>query len=180
MKPEACGSPSLQMINDPSQTIAICPGTYDPVTEGHLDIIWRAASLFGKVVVGVVSESPRKDTMFSSDERVMFLKDSLKGGNNIEVDVFNSLLVDFARKWKARALVKGLRAISDFEYEFQMAQLNRKLAPDLETVYLMASPEFSFLSSSGVKEIAKYGGKVDDLVPVVVARRFGELFTDNQ
>lgn len=157
-------------------TTAICPGTYDPVTEGHLDIIRRAAELFEHVVVGVVAESPRKDTLFSSEERVSFLKDSLPGGENIEIEVFDILLVDFARKWGAKALVKGLRAISDFEYEFQMAQLNRKLAPDLETVYLMASPEYSFLSSSGVKEIAKYGGRVDDLVPGAVARRFGELF----
>lgn len=167
-------------MNDPAQTTAVCPGTYDPVTEGHLDIIRRAASLFGRVVVGVVSESPRKDTLFSSSERVAFLKDSLGGEENIEVDVFDTLLVNFARKWGARALVKGLRAISDFEYEFQMAQLNRKLAPDLETVYLMASPEYSFLSSSGVKEIAKYGGNVDDLVPAAVARRFDELFSGNQ
>jgi len=159
---------------DFSNTIAVCPGTYDPVTEGHLDIIRRAEHLFKKVVVGVVKESPRKDTMFSTKERVAFLEESL--GRGIEIDVFDTLVVDFARKWGARALVKGLRAISDFEYEFQMAQLNRKLAPDIETVYLMASPEYSFLSSSGVKEIAKFGGKVDDLVPPAVARRFAELF----
>ncbi len=158
---------------DFSDIIAVCPGTYDPVTEGHLDIIRRAGGLFSRVVVGVVAE-PRKETMFDAGERAAFLKASL--GEDIEVDVFDTLLVDFARKWKARALVKGLRAISDFEYEFQMAQLNRKLAPDIETVYLMASPEFSFLSSSGVKEIAKFGGKVDDLVPPVVAGRLAELF----
>ncbi len=163
-------------MNDIANTTAICPGTYDPVTEGHLDIIRRAADLFNKVVVGVVAESPRKDTVFGLEERVSFLKDSLPVDANIEVEVFDTLLVDFARKWGAKALVKGLRAISDFEYEFQMAQLNRKLAPDLETIYLMASPEYSFLSSSGVKEIAKFGGKVDDLVPEVVARRFAELF----
>ncbi len=157
-----------------ADTIAVCPGTYDPVTEGHLDIIRRAAGLFQRVVVGVVAHSPRKDTLFNAEERVVFLKDEL--GADIEVDVFDTLLVDFARKWQAKALVKGLRAISDFEYEFQMAQLNRKLAPDLETVYLMASPEYSFLSSSGVKEIAKFGGKVDDLVPPAVARRLAELF----
>ncbi len=159
-----------------SNTTAVCPGTYDPVTEGHLDIIRRAAELFEKVVVGVVAESPRKDTLFSIDERVAFLEESLPPEANIEVEVFDTLLVDFARKWGAKALVKGLRAISDFEYEFQMAQLNRKLAPDLETIYLMASPEYSFLSSSGVKEVARFGGRVDDLVPAVVARRFAELF----
>lgn len=159
------------------KTNAVCPGTYDPVTEGHLDIIRRATALFGRVVIGVVATSPRKDTLFSAAERVSFLEESLQQVDaHIEVEIFDTLLVDFARKWEARALVKGLRAISDFEYEFQMAQLNRKLAPDLETVYLMASPEYSFLSSSGVKEIAKFGGKVDDLVPAVVARRLAELF----
>lgn len=164
-------------MTDYSKTIAVCPGTYDPVTEGHLDIIRRATELFDSVIVGVVARSPRKDTLFSAEERVSFLKDSLSGEEgNIEVDLFDTLLVDFAHKWGARALVKGLRAISDFEYEFQMAQLNRKLAPDLETVYLMASAEYSFLSSSGVKEIAKYGGNVDDLVPDVVARRFAEIY----
>ncbi|MHB8859675.1 MAG: pantetheine-phosphate adenylyltransferase [Thermoleophilia bacterium] len=161
-------------MND-AETIAVCPGTYDPVTEGHLDIIRRSAELFDRVIVGVVASPPRKDAMFSAGDRVAFLETSLAGATNIEVDLFDTLLVDFAHKWGARALVKGLRAISDFEYEFQMAQLNRKLAPDLETVYLMASPEYSFLSSSGVKEIARFGGKVDDLVPEVVARRFAEL-----
>jgi pantetheine-phosphate adenylyltransferase len=163
-------------MNKNDRITAICPGTYDPVTEGHLDIIRRAAGMFDRVVVGVVASSPRKDTMFSAGERVEMLEASLPDGANIQVEVFDTLLVDFARKWGASALVKGLRAISDFEYEFQMAQLNRKLAPDLETIYLMASPEYSFLSSSGVKEIAKYGGRVDDLVPAAVARRFGELF----
>ncbi|RJQ46406.1 MAG: pantetheine-phosphate adenylyltransferase [Gaiellales bacterium] len=164
-------------MTDLSRIVAVCPGTYDPVTEGHLDIIRRAAGLFQQVVVGVVAHSPRKDTLLTAEERLTFLEDSLGGSDNIRVEIFDILLVDFARKWGARALVKGLRAISDFEYEFQMAQLNRKLAPDLETVYLMASPEYSFLSSSGVKEIAKYGGKVDDLVPPAVAARLAELFS---
>jgi pantetheine-phosphate adenylyltransferase len=163
-------------MKDISDTIAVCPGTYDPVTEGHLDIIRRGAGLFSQVVVGIVAESPRKDTLFSAEERQAFLEESLGGETNIKVEIFDILLVDFAHKWGARALLKGLRAISDFEYEFQMAQLNRKLAPDLETVYLMASPEYSFLSSSGVKEIAKYGGKVDDLVPPAVAERLATQF----
>lgn len=165
-------------MNGKHETTAVCPGTYDPVTEGHLDIIRRVAVLFEKVVVGVVSYSSRKETLFSAEERADFLKESLANATgNIEVEIFDTLVVDFAHKWRAGALVKGLRAISDFEYEFQMAQLNRKLAPDLETVYLMASLEYSFLSSSGVKEIAKYGGKVDELVPPMVARRFAELFS---
>jgi pantetheine-phosphate adenylyltransferase len=156
---------------------AVCPGTYDPVTEGHIDIIKRAAALFGRVVVGVVAKSSRKDTLFSAEERLSFLQQALAdNAANIEFEIFDTLLVDFASKWQARALVKGLRAISDFEYEFQMAQLNRKLAPDLETVYLMASPEYSFLSSSGVKEIAKYGARVDDLVPACVVKRLAEIY----
>lgn len=159
-----------------AKSIAVCPGTYDPVTEGHLDIIRRATSLFDLVVVGVVAESSRKQTLFGSEERVDFLKESLSGEANIEIELFDELVVNFARKWEARALVKGLRAISDFEYEFQMAQLNRKLAPDLETIYLMASPEYSFLSSSGVKEMARFGGQIDDLVPAAVARRFAEIY----
>lgn len=163
-------------MTDIAKTTAVCPGTYDPVTEGHLDIIRRAAVLFEQVIVGVVTHSPRKDTLFSAEERIALLEESLDGSDNIKVEIFDILLVDFAHKWGARALVKGLRAISDFEYEFQMAQLNRKLAPDLETVYLMASPEYSFLSSSGVKEIAKYGGKVDDLVPPAVAARLAARF----
>ena len=116
--------------------------------------------------------------MFSLDERVGFLKEALADQDNVEVDVFSELVVEFARKWKAKAIVKGLRVISDFEWEFQMNQLNRTLAPDVETVYVMASPQVSFVSSSGVKEIAAFGGRVDELVPAAVARRFAELFPD--
>ena len=114
--------------------------------------------------------------MFSLDERVSFLREALAKLANVEVDVFSELVVDFARKWDAKAIVKGLRVISDFEWEFQMNQLNRTLAPEVETVYVMASPQVSFVSSSGVKEIAAFGGKVDELVPPAVARRFAELF----
>jgi pantetheine-phosphate adenylyltransferase len=160
----------------PRNTTAICPGTFDPVTVGHLDIITRGARKFGRVVVGLIEEPTRKSTMFSADEREEFLQEALAGMDNVIVDRFNELVVDFARKWDAQVILKGLRAISDFEYEFAMAQLNRKLAPDIETVFMMASPEHSFLSSSGVKEIAAFGGPVDDLVPPVVARRLRELF----
>jgi pantetheine-phosphate adenylyltransferase len=155
---------------------AICPGAYDPVTNGHVDIIVRAAEIFDRVVVGVVREPPHKHPMFAVDERVGFLESALAPFDNVEVDVFAELVVEFARRWGARTLVKGLRAISDFEWEFQMHHLNRKLAPDVETMYLMSSPQYSFLSSSGVKEIAAFGGAVDNLVPVPVARRFAELF----
>ena len=125
--------------------------------------------------MGLIEEPTRKSTMFSADEREEFLQEALAGMDNVIVDRFNELVVDFARKWDAQVILKGLRAISDFEYEFAMAQLNRKLAPDIETVFLMASPEHSFLSSSGVKEIAAFGGSVDDLVPPSVARRVHEL-----
>ena len=155
---------------------AICPGSYDPVTNGHIDVITRAAGIFDRVVVGVVGNPQHKTPMFTLDERVGFLREALSGLDKVEVDVFSQLVVDFARKWDAKVIVKGLRVISDFEWEFQMNQLNRTLAPDVETVYVMASPNVSFVSSSGVKEIAAFGGKVDELVPESVARRFAELF----
>jgi pantetheine-phosphate adenylyltransferase len=156
---------------------AIYPGTYDPVTNGHIDVIERAASIFDRVVVGVVGQPRHKAPMFALDERVAFLKQATEGVANVEVDVFSELVVDFARKWGAKVIVKGLRVISDFEWEFQMNQLNRVLAPEIETVYVMASPSVSFVSSSGVKEIAAFGGNVDELVPEAVARRFRELHT---
>jgi pantetheine-phosphate adenylyltransferase len=159
---------------------AICPGSYDPVTFGHVDVITRAASIFDRVVVGVVREPTHKRTMFSVEERVAFLEDALRGLGNVEVDVFSELVVDFARRWGATTMVKGLRVISDFEWEFQMNHLNRALAPEVETLYVMASPKFSFVSSSGVKEIAAFGGKVDEYVPETVARRFAELFPDGR
>jgi pantetheine-phosphate adenylyltransferase len=154
----------------------ICPGSYDPVTNGHLDIIRRAAGIFERVIVGVVRDPQHKATMFSVDERVAFLREALADVPNVEVEVFSDLVVEFARRFGARTMVKGLRAISDFEWEFQMHHLNRNLAPEVETMYLMSSPRYSFLSSSGVKEVASFGGNVDDLVPEPVARRFRELF----
>jgi pantetheine-phosphate adenylyltransferase len=151
--------------------VAVCPGSYDPVTLGHLDIIERAANVFERVVVGVVNIPVRKQkTIFDAQERLNFLLQATQKLTNVDVEVFDTLLVDFARKHGATALVKGLRAISDFEYEFEMNQLNRKLAPEIESVYLMASPQYSFLSSSGVKEMATFGASVDDLVPPQVAK----------
>jgi pantetheine-phosphate adenylyltransferase len=155
---------------------AICPGSYDPVTNGHLDVIGRAAGIFDRVVVGVVGAPHHKQPMFTVEERVEFLRDALSQLDNVEIDVFRELVVDFAHRWEAKAIVKGLRVISDFEWEFQMNQLNRHLAPDIETMYVMASPQVSFVSSSGVKEIAAFGGDVSELVPEPVARRFKELF----
>jgi pantetheine-phosphate adenylyltransferase len=155
---------------------AICPGSYDPVTLGHVDVITRAAGIFDRVVVGVVGNPQHKAPLFALDERVGFLNEAVGGLQNVEVDVFSELVVEFARKWNAKVIVKGLRVISDFEWEFQMNQLNRTLAPEVETVYVMASPQVSFVSSSGVKEIATFGGNVEELVPQAVARRFRELF----
>jgi pantetheine-phosphate adenylyltransferase len=159
---------------------AICPGSYDPVTNGHLDVIARAAGIFDRVVFGVVGTPHHKQPMFTIEDRVEFLRDALSDFRNVEIDVFRELVVDFARRWEAKAIVKGLRVISDFEWEFQMNQLNRHLAPDVETMYVMASPQVSFVSSSGVKEIAAFGGDVSALVPEPVARRFRELFPDGR
>ena len=159
---------------------AIYPGTYDPVTFGHVDVITRAAAIFDRVVIGVVGNPHHKEPMFGMEERMEFLSQAVGHLENVEVDVFKELVVDFARKWDAKVIVKGLRAISDFEWEFQMNQLNRTLAPDIETVYVMASPIYSFVSSSGVKEIASFGGKVDEFVPEPVARRFREIFPNGR
>jgi pantetheine-phosphate adenylyltransferase len=159
---------------------AICPGSYDPVTLGHVDVIERAAAIFDRVVIGVVGNPQHKTPMFTLDERVGFLGEALAHLENVEVDVFSELVVDFARRWDAKVIVKGLRVISDFEWEFQMNQLNRHLAPEIETVYVMASPQVSFVSSSGVKEIAAFGGKVEKLVPDTVARRLAEKFPNGR
>jgi pantetheine-phosphate adenylyltransferase len=150
---------------------AIYPGTYDPVTNGHVDVILRAAKIFDRVVVGVVGNPHHNE----------LLREALDGiVTNVEVDVFSELVVDFARRWDAKAIVKGLRVVSDFEWEFQMNQLNRTLAPEIETVYVMASPAVSFVSSSGVKEIASFGGNVEELVPSGVARRLKEMFPNGR
>jgi pantetheine-phosphate adenylyltransferase len=156
-------------------SIAVVPGSYDPVTNGHLDVIRRAANLYEEVVVAVVNRSVRKSgALFGIDERVGFIVGALAGAEGIRVEPFSTLVVDFARSVGARAIVKGLRAISDFEYELEMNQLNRRQDPGIESVYLMASPQYSFLSSSGVKELATFGGRIDDLVPDEVARRLQE------
>jgi pantetheine-phosphate adenylyltransferase len=158
--------------------IAVCPGTYDPITNGHLDVIRRAACLYDEVVVAVVNRSVRKSSaLFGIEDRVGFIERALDDLENVRVEPFSTLVVEFARSIGARAIVKGLRAISDFEYELEMNQLNRRQDPGIESVYLMASPQYSFLSSSGVKELATFGGKIDDLVPDEVARRLQEELT---
>ncbi len=155
----------------------ICPGSYDPVTNGHLDTIARVARIFKHVVVGVVDRPVRKQqTLFNAEERREFLEEATKDMENVTVEVFDTLLVEFARKHGATVMVKGLRAISDFEYEFEMNQLNRKLDPEIESFYLMSSPKYSFLSSSGVKEMAEFGGDAGDLVPKRVADMLKERY----
>jgi pantetheine-phosphate adenylyltransferase len=158
-----------------AELVAVCPGTYDPVTHGHVDIIRRAADIFDRVVVGVVRQPRHKTTLFSLDERMGFIERSVSDLANVRVEGFATLVVEFARTHGARAIVKGLRAVSDFEWEFQMQNLNRALAADIETMYLMASPQYSFLSSRGVREIASFGGPVDEYVPEPVAERLREL-----
>lgn len=157
-----------------SGRLAICPGTYDPITLGHLDIIRRAARIFDSVMVAVTIGSSRKKTLFDADERIDLVSRSVADLGNVRVEGFNCLVSDLAQRSHAAALVKGLRAISDFDYEFQMAQFNRRLAEDVETVYLPASPEYSFISSSGVREIAAWGGAVEDYVPAHVAEALRE------
>lgn len=153
----------------------MCPGSYDPITNGHLDVIARAAALYEEVVVAVVNRSVRKDrTLFAIEERLAFVEHATAGLGNVRVQPFSTLVVEFARKVGAKAIVKGLRAISDFEYELEMHQLNRRQDPEIESVYLMASSQYSFLSSSGVKELAIFGGRIDDLVPAEVASRLQE------
>ena len=154
---------------------AVCPGSYDPVTFGHLDIIGRASSVFDNVVVGVVNQPVRKQkTLFSAEERCEMITAQTGNLPNVQVKAFDTLIVDFAREHGAKAIVKGLRAISDFEYEFEMNQLNRKMAPDIESIYMFSSPQFSFLSSSGVKELAMFGGDLSGLVPDAVAAELQE------
>jgi pantetheine-phosphate adenylyltransferase len=162
-------------MSPPDNRIAICPGTYDPITYGHLDVIGRASAMYDQVIVAVVNNPWRKGTtLFAADERVALVKQATHDLGNVTAEPFSTLVVEFAHLRGAMAIVKGLRAISDFEYEFEMNQLNRRQAPDVESVYLMASPKYSFLRSSGVKELATFGGDIDDLVPKEVAAALKE------
>jgi pantetheine-phosphate adenylyltransferase len=159
----------------PDNRIAVCPGSYDPITNGHVDVISRASVMFDELIVAVVNASVRKrSALFDAEERVRFIENATAHLGNVRVDTFDVLIVEYAHHVGAKAIVKGLRAISDFEYELEMNQLNRHLEPDIESVYLMASPQYSFLSSSGVKEIATFGGDVSNLVPEEVAVRLQE------
>lgn len=149
--------------------IAIYPGTFDPITNGHLDIIKRASNLFEKLIVAV-AQSKDKSPIFSLDERVAMAKTALADYDNLEVVGFNSLLTDLLKKYNARVVIRGLRAVSDFEYEFMLAGMNRKLMPEIEAIYLMPSEQYMFLSSSFVREVAKLKGDVSEFVPECVAQ----------
>jgi pantetheine-phosphate adenylyltransferase len=157
--------------------MALCPGSFDPPTNGHIDVIERSAAHFDGVVVAIIA-NPSKQPLFSLEERTEMLKQALDHLDNIEIASFDGLLVDFAKQRGLSVIVKGLRAVSDFEYELQMAQMNAELSPGLDTMFLTAKPEWAFLSSSLVKEVARFGGAVGNLVPAGVgealAERYGE------
>lgn len=157
------------------QLKAVCPGSFDPITNGHLDIIERASQLFPGVVVGVL-ENPGKRPLFSLEERVNLIRTAVKHLDNIEVECFSGLLVDFTRRVGSNLIVKGLRAISDFEIEFQMSLNNKRMAPEIETIFMMTKNEYSFLSSSMVKEIIQFGGDVRGLVPPGVEAALREKY----
>jgi pantetheine-phosphate adenylyltransferase len=158
-------------------TRALYPGTFDPVTNGHLDLMRRALGVFGELVVAV-AQSPRKQPLFSLEERVGFVREATREWKNITVVGFDGLLMDLARGQRAEIVIKGLRAISDFEYEFQMALMNRKLDPSVETAFLMPSEEYTYLSANLVKELASMGGALHDLVPEVVERALRQRFAN--
>ena len=155
--------------------IVVCPGSFDPLTNGHVDIITRASQIFDKVIVAVL-HNPNKKPLFTMEEREEMIRVALADLKNVEVDAFSGLLVDYARQSGACAIVRGLRAVSDFEFELMQASVNRKLAPELETVYMMTSNDFSFLSSSVVKEVAAFRGDVSCMVPEIVAAKLSEKF----
>ena len=158
------------MTTPQTEHIAICPGSFDPITEGHMDVILRASQMFGRVFVAVTEDS-EKEPMFSVAERVAMAREACQDLSNVEVDSFEGLVVDYARQRGAVALIKGLRAVSDFEREMQMAWMNRQLAPELYTVFLVPHPDYVFLSSSLVKEVASRGGEVRQFVPDAAYKR---------
>lgn len=162
-----------------SQKIAIYPGTFDPITNGHLDLIKRALQFFDKIIVAI-GENPAKKPLFSVEERIYMVEEALKEvglKEKVEVESFSGLLVDFAKKKGAVVIIRGLRAVSDFEYEMQLALMNRKLSNSIDTIFLMPSLRYIFLSSSIIKEAARFGGKVDDFVPQIVAQKLKEKFS---
>lgn len=156
--------------------LAICPGSFDPITNGHLDIIRRGAKIFDEVVV-VIFNNSSKSPLFTVDERMDLIEKATADLPNVSVDVSDGLLVDYASKIKAHAILRGLRAVSDFEYEMQITSMNKKLEPHIETLFMMTNNQYSFLSSSIVKEVAQYKGNIRDLVPEPVAKALLEKFS---
>lgn len=154
-------------------TIAVCSGSFDPVTYGHLDIISRSSKIFDKVIVAVLVNSKKK-SLFSVEERVELLRQATAGVDNVEIDSFEGLLIDYMKKRGARVIIRGLRAVSDFEYEMQVASINKKLDEEVETFFMMTNNQYSYLSSSIVKEVASYKASVSDLVPPVVEKALKE------
>jgi pantetheine-phosphate adenylyltransferase len=150
--------------------IAIYPGTFDPITYGHIDVVNRATELFSKVIV-LVAQNSTKNPLFTGEERTAMIREIIRGNPRLEVDTFDGLLMDYARKRKASVIIRGLRAVSDFEYEFQMALMNRKLAPKIDTVFLVPHERYTYLNSTIVREVARLGGDVSDFVPAGVQRR---------
>ena len=159
--------------------IFVYPGSFDPITNGHLDIIFRAVKICDKLIVAVGSNESKKPA-FSTEERIDLIKCALEGREDIDVTSFSGLLADFVKREGAKTVIKGLRAMSDFEYEFQMALLNKNLEPDMETLFMMTNVNYSYLSSSAVKEIAKNGGKIDGLVPECIKDRIIKKLTCKQ
>ncbi len=157
------------------KNIAVYPGTFDPITNGHIDLVERSLGIFDEVIIAL-APNPKKIPLFTTDERIEMIKAATKGLRNVKIDIFDGLLVNYAKKKKAQAIIRGLRAVSDFEYEFQMALMNRRLDNKIETVFLMPSEEYSYLTSSIIKEIAAFKGSVNGLVPKVVAKKLKEKF----
>ena len=156
--------------------IAIYPGTFDPITNGHIDVIERALKIFDKVIV-VIARNPKKQTLFTEEERIELIRESLKHLANIEVTATEKLTVEFARSVSANAIIRGIRAVSDFEYEFQIALMNRKLCPDVTTIFLMPNEKFTYLNSSIIRELAQYGADISDFVPPCVEKKLKEKFS---
>jgi len=150
--------------------VGIYPGSFDPVTNGHIDIIKRSAKLVDTLIVAIL-ENPNKKSFFSVEERIQLLEISCKGIENLKIESFSGLLIDFAKEKKANLIIRGLRALTDFEYELQMAQMNKHLHSEIETIFLVTNVKYSFLSSSAIKEVAQFGGDVRDFVPLIVAEK---------
>lgn len=156
--------------------VAIYPGTFDPITNGHIDVIERASSIFDSVVV-VIAKNPRKQALFTELERLDLVRDAVKHLLNVKVEITNKLTVDFAKEVGATAIIRGIRAVSDFDYEFQIGLMNRKLCPEVTTIFLMPNEKYTYLNSSIIRELSRYGADVSDFVPPVVAEKLKEKFS---